>query len=273
MNLEVNNKNPEGMGRTSTSTVLSVEPCIEQFKWFIQEREKIRLRKENNEARPWTDDEVLDKTRFTNIYRQHDKVSKFIFGSCSELDGPDLVYNLLISRLLNRIDILSRILPATPEDDLSFLLDGKATLMNSSAYQVHPGLCKLDEYATNRETIVYYPKKIYNKVYHAITSTRDIKEAVELGNKAFGGYVSFTMLQVVLDYHYLTDYYDDNSDIPVGQGAKVVVEKLGGLDSLATELNMKKYDVEHAACEYRKYLYRQDKVLSRYSYKQNSMGI
>ena len=224
-------------------------------------------------VRPWTQDPVLDKTRFTNIYRQDDKVSKFIFESCGHLNGADLVYNLLISRLINRIDVLSKVLPTTPSTDLSFLLEGEAVFMNSTAYQVSPMMVKLDEYETNRETIVYYPKTVYEQVYEAMTSTKDIKEAVALGNKAYGGHIRFVMFQVVLDYQYLTQYYDDSSDIPIGQGAQAVVETLGGLDILSKKLGMKKYDVEHACCEYRKYLYRQGKVLSRYSYKPNSMGI
>ena len=246
---------------------------LEHFKWFIQERESIRLKKEAGEDRPWTDDEILNRTRFTNIFRQHDKVSTFIFDKCKDLEGPVLVYNLLLSRLMNRVDVISKFLPATPEQSLEFLLEGEAILMNSAAYQVSPGMVKIDIYETNRETIVYYPKKVYEAVFNAITSTTDIAEAVELGNKAYGGHIPFTIFQVVLDYHYLTGHYDDNSNIPIGQGAKMVLEFLGDLDHLTTELNMKNYDVEHAACEYRKYLQRQGKVLSRYSYKENSMGI
>lgn len=262
-----------GMGRTITSTILSVSPRLDEFKWFIEEREKIRKKKERGEDRPWTTDEILDKSRFTNIYRQHDKVSQFVFDKVGHLEGPLLVYNLLLSRLINRVDVLSRFLPTIPTGNLSFLLEGDPAIMNATAYQVAPGMVNLDEFSTNRETIIHYPKKVYNEVYDVITSTVDIKEAVEIGNKAFGGYIPFVMLQVVLDYHYLTGHYNDDSEIPVGQGAKVVVDALGGLDILSYELGMQKYDVEHAACEYRKYLYRKDKQLNRYSYVPNSMGV
>ena len=250
------------------------EEVLSGLKWFIEEREEIRKKKEAGEPRPWTQDEVLDKTKFTNIFRQDDRVSRFIFSRIGKrVEGPNLVYNLLMARLLNRVDVLDKVLPTSPREDLSFLLEGDAILMNSKAYQISPQMIRLDNYKTNRETIVYYPKKVYERVYWAITSTTDIKEAVEKGNKAFGGHIPFTMLQVVLDYHYLTGHYDDNSEIPVGQGAKAIVEKLGGLETLSKKLGMKKYDVEHAACEYRKYLSRQGKKLGSYSYKPNSMGI
>ena len=158
MTLKANNKNPEGMGRTETSTVLSVEPTLDQFKWFINEREMIRKKKDEGLPRPWTNDEVLDKTKFTNIYRQHDKVSQFIFSRLgdSRVEGPNLVYNLLLSRLINRVDVLHNVIPTSPREDISFLLDGDAIVMNSSAYQVHPGLCKLDDYDTNIQTCLLY---------------------------------------------------------------------------------------------------------------------
>ena len=294
------NSSPEGMGRADygiskksrpSGTMSAIEQSrhsragfaemlesmdkdglLDKFKWFICERENIRLKKEAGEPRPWTSDEILDKTRFTNIYRQHDKVSKYIFSKCQHIDGPELVYNLLLSRLMNRVDILSKFLPVLPTDDLSFLLEGDAIMMNSSAYQVSPGMVKLDSFATNRETIVHYPKKVYEDVYTAISSTDHIADAVFIGNKAFGGHIPFTMLQVVLDYHYLTGHYNDDSDVPVGQGAEAIVSKLGGINFLASTFNMKKYDVEHAACEFRKYLSRNGKKLSKYSYVENSMG-
>ena len=249
------------------------EELQKQFLWFIKEREQVRKNKEAGLPRPWSTDEILDKTKFTNIYRTDDKVSRFIFSKVEDLSGPLLVYNLLLSRLLNRVDVLNKILPAHPAQPSTQLLEGEAIMMNSGAYQISPGMVKLSKYGTNRETIVHYPPLVYKAVYEAITSTTSIKEAVLSGNKAYGGHINFAMFQVVLDYHHLTNHYDECSDIPIGQGAMAVVDKLGGLDVLQQITGMRSWDVEHAACEFRKYLHRQDKVLSRYSYVENSMGI
>ncbi|MBC6414713.1 MAG: hypothetical protein GDA45_07540 [Chromatiales bacterium] len=264
-----------GMSRSKTSATIDPEMIsLEQFLWFIEERESIRLKKESGQPRPWTDDEILDKTRFANIYRQDDKVSRFIFEKVKDLDYETLVYNLLLSRLINRVDVLSKLLPCKPSDDISFILEGEGVIMNSQAYQISPGMCKLDEFETNRETIVYYPKKVYKKVADALKSTDSIKDAVDLGNKAYGGTITFAMFQIVLDLQYLRSMYNPTSEIPIGQGAQAVIDKLGGIDNLPEELRkMHRWDVEHAACEYRKYLYRHGKKLNRYSYKPNSMGI
>lgn len=270
---------------------------LEGFVWFIEEREAIRLKKEAGEERPWTTDEVLDKTKFTNIFRIDDKVSRFIFEKVEGLSGSLLTYNLLLGRLINRVDILSKVLPAHPTDNLEFLFEGEGVIMNSAAYQICPRMAHPFGRNTIREVIVYDTKNKHEAVHSAITSTSSIEEAVKDGNKAWGGYLSFAMMQVVCDLQHLTNCYDEPSTIRVGQGGKAVIDCLLGivsdksdiaenvraatydLSGIVAEVNkrvkrpMTAIDVEHAACEYRKYLYRQGKVLSRYSYKPNSMGI
>ena len=110
-------------------------------------------------------------------------------------------------------------------------------------------------------------------MWDTLQTTDDIKIATERGNKAFGGGLSFAMSQVVLDLQFLTGMFDENSDIRIGQGAEEVINQLGGLDILTIATGLSKIDVEHAACEYRKYLRRQGKNPGSHTYKPNSMGI
>jgi len=248
------------------------EDLLIEFCKFINEREEIRKKKEAGLPQPWTSDEILAKSKFSNIYRQHDKVSSLIYTKLKNLKGDLLVYNLLLARLINRCDILNEILPANPNNPPTQLLKGNAVIMNPGAYQVSPGMAKLDVYDTNRETIIFYLPKIYKEVYKALISSKDIETVVELGNKAFGGHIKFVMLQIVLDIQHMKNCYNVNSSIPVGQGAKALCEKLGGLDTLSVKLGMKKYDIEHALCEFRKYLSRKDKIPNNAKYRPNHLG-
>ncbi len=239
---------------------------------FIQERESIRIKKEAGEPRPWTDDEVLDKSKFCNIRREDDKTSKFIFESVKGLTGVELTYNLVLSRLINRIDVLSKVLPTTLSTDLSFLLDGEGVVMNPKAYQISPGVVLSSDYETIREVIVHEVSGLIEGVHQALFSTTDLNEAVELANKAMRGHLRFAMMQVALDIQHLIGFYNSTKVTP-GQGARLVVDKLGGLAEVVESTGLNEIDAEHACCEYRKYLYRQDKILSRYSYVPNSMGL
>lgn len=45
---------------------------------WIQERENIRKAKEADVPRPWTQDKILDKYRFCNVRRKHDRVSRWL---------------------------------------------------------------------------------------------------------------------------------------------------------------------------------------------------
>ncbi len=49
---------------------------VKQLIGFINERDMVRVRKENGSARPWTKDPVLDKFHFCNIRREDDRGTK-----------------------------------------------------------------------------------------------------------------------------------------------------------------------------------------------------
>jgi hypothetical protein len=53
-----------------------IENPIDRFVAFIEERENIRVRRESGKPWPWTNDDILQSYRFTNIHREDDAVSK-----------------------------------------------------------------------------------------------------------------------------------------------------------------------------------------------------
>lgn len=52
---------------------------LERLVHWIQERDSIRLCRQSNQAKPWTDDPILQSYRFTNVRRMDDKVSKWLY--------------------------------------------------------------------------------------------------------------------------------------------------------------------------------------------------
>ena len=263
-----------GIERSSSMLDTSLDwsqASLENFKWFITERENIRKRKEANIKKPWTTDEILEKTKFTNIYRQDDKTSKFIFASLIGYTGINLFGNLVVARLINRVDILQKVLPCSKNTNLTFLLE--TPCMNSAAYQIAPNLAATHDRKTNREVIVYDIRNYIRPAFQAMNTTTNLSTAAERVNIALKGCLKFVSLQIVMDYDFLTNSHPDQSNLMVGQGAQPIINELGSLEFLCKELNMNPIDVEHAACEYRKYIQRHNKDLKHYSYKPNSMGI
>lgn len=51
---------------------------MQRLVYWIKERESIRLKRLNEEPKPWTDDPILQAYRFCNVRRMDDKVSKWL---------------------------------------------------------------------------------------------------------------------------------------------------------------------------------------------------
>lgn len=70
--------------------------------YWIGERESIRLKKEMNLPKPWSDDPVFRTTYFCNVDREDDKVTKWIRYTYSpHVKDPFFIHNIILSRFLN----------------------------------------------------------------------------------------------------------------------------------------------------------------------------
>jgi hypothetical protein len=78
--------------------------------YWIEERERIRVKKEAGEPKPWSDDPVFKTTYFCNVHREDDKVTKWIrkFYSPFVYD-PMFEYNIVLSRFVNKPSSLEEI--------------------------------------------------------------------------------------------------------------------------------------------------------------------
>lgn len=81
------------------------------LKYWIQERETIRLLKEKGDPKPWSDDWVFHHTYFCNVHREDDKVTKWIRGEYSpDVLGEYYDYAIVAARIFNWPDTLSDLL-------------------------------------------------------------------------------------------------------------------------------------------------------------------
>ena len=257
--------------------------CLDEFKWFCQERENLRLTGN-------TQDFILKHNKFTNIFREDDKTSKWIFNKMSSypLDGTNkrmkAFRQLFMFRLINRVDMLDYLGWANLESLKT--LDGK-TFTNLGAYQLQPGIGWKYGYGTIKEAIVNGDifldlEETYEAAFNYKNNT--IAEMVETGNKAFGGYIKFVLFQAILDLLWLTDCPRLDTTPYLGEGSKPAIKAIGiSIEELQDHLQLlfnrkvHLYDAEHALCEYRKYVYQKARLAAGKKiskpYKPNSMGI
>lgn len=76
---------------------------IDRLIYWITERESIRLKKEAGEPLPWTDDEILQRYRFTNVRRMDDRVSRWLLDNwyLPNYDHPNALIACALARFFN----------------------------------------------------------------------------------------------------------------------------------------------------------------------------
>lgn len=88
------------------------EPRITAFSDFMAERHRVYLRRATGAPPPWTKDKLLQKYRFTNVYRELDKVTIWVRKNIREpfADHPYLWFMLCAARQINWPDTLRDLL-------------------------------------------------------------------------------------------------------------------------------------------------------------------
>ena len=92
---------------------LELSDPVAAFFEFCRERERVRLLREGGAPPPWSDDPVLQRGRFLNVFREDDRGSKAILrfaGSVSD-DLPRLVHALFFGRWCNSQRTLDSLSP------------------------------------------------------------------------------------------------------------------------------------------------------------------
>lgn len=87
--------------------------------YWIKERESIRLKKELDEPKPWTDDTILQSHRFCNVRRMDDKVSRWLMENWYEpyKDHPNMLEAVALARFINLPSSLGLLTPFIFHED------------------------------------------------------------------------------------------------------------------------------------------------------------
>lgn len=86
----------------------------ESFITFVKERERIRKLKASGVSFPWTEDEILQRYKFTNVWRQDDAVTKSIQSRLKECESiSDVLLSIFCLRLINRKEVIDNLVLPT----------------------------------------------------------------------------------------------------------------------------------------------------------------
>lgn len=259
----------------------SIVQAINDFKFeatpegvldFLKKREGVRVKKESGLVPPWTDDKVLSKSKFLNVFREHDKVSKVIYANAPSNMFYEYIY---IMRLVNHAVHIPWLMQDGSEwlssvesvrDKMRHFIDKGDTVCNPGAYQINPRIGFKYGYRNIRDSLINVIPNRMPYVIEALKSTNQIDVATDNANKAFGGFTNFWMFQAAIDIAWIyPSKMDRNSKPYFGSGSK---QSIIDEDIMLSYLNENKpiawrefypFDVENAICEYRKYCMRKAK--------------
>lgn len=221
---------------------------------FVHERQEIWLRRHiKSQSPPWTEDSVLRRYRFTNVYRILDPGTQYVVEEIldSPHPRPDRLFNCIIYRILGRRETHSALgvleLPSfTPsgfEHRLREIKNEKDHAVFTGAYTVAPyhqlgGRDKIENVSLLAERI----SKYIDRLIVDLEDTRDLREAYQ-ALRDVPGLGRFLAFQVAVDLTYPLTSNGGRAFIPhspdewavAGPGARrglAILKKDKGLENL-----------------------------------------
>ena len=256
---------------------LEIKNPVKSFFDYCKERESIRIKRESGESFPWSEDPILQKGRFLNVFREDDKVSRSIISIANQIkdDLPLLIQFLFFSRWCNKNEVIKNF--KLDELNSPTILKNNLNLIgnwaNLTAYPVEDIVWKND---------IYKRIDAATELFHGIrddllnlimASNNNVIYATNLINEKFQMKNNFPIFMALIDIAWFRpDLIPLTSEVPTGIGAAPYLDRLQeylGLDNhqqVAIEMialqkenwpdakrEFYPIDIEYQSCECRKY--------------------
>lgn len=211
----------------TTRTDLTQEP-LDMFWRFICERQDVWYRRVVlQDEPPWTDEEILQKYRFTNVYRQLDPGTQYAIQEILERDEskPDKIFNVMIYRLIGRSEThehvgfqrLGEFDPNSFEEELKTRRDQLDEPVFTGAYMVS-GYNQMgsSDKVENIARLFGEVQDRFDRFYEAVEKSSELKQ-VYSAIRELPGFGNFLSYQVLVDLLYPLQVYGGNSLLPYCQ--------------------------------------------------------
>lgn len=221
---------------------------LDLFWRFIDKRQRAWFRRVVEEQPPWSEDEILQKYRFTNVYRELDPGTQYVIQNILEVDASrrDKLLNVMMYRLIGRQEThkhlgfqsLDSFDPRDFERRLKHRRDELGEPVFTGAYMVS-GYNQMGSSDKVENVARLFCQLTANEdFFDDVLSSESLESAYEL-IRSQPGYGNFLSYQVIVDLLYPVNYYDGGSVLPFspddwsspGPGAQK------GLKRLVTEFN------------------------------------
>lgn len=207
--------------------------------YFAAKRQDIFFNRLGGLKYPWTDDQILSKYKFTNVYRASDRVSQYLIKNViykGDQSAEEVFFRILLFKLFNKIEtweFLERRLGAISFSDYSYekyeriLLDAviSGKTIYSGAYIMASGKSYFGHNMKFKNHLCLIELLMKNEVPQKITGYRKMEDVYNL-LRSFPSIGSFLAYQYTIDINYsnLTSF-DEMEFVVAGPGSKDGISK------------------------------------------------
>ncbi len=201
---------------------------------FSNERMMMWDKKNNNSPRPYTDDPILDRYRFCNIYRELDKQTIEIHSQLMRYKSDLSLWllNVAFMRFICNTETVSKV------GFLSFDVNNNKQVFDrlmsmkspkfGSAYIFPVSLITRSEYNTREKFFCYYLPKVMKKTSETITAFDNVGVLDALRNilPIFGFNFKFHWTEILIDVAYQFPQFINLYDrFPIGPGSEPTMKR------------------------------------------------
>ena len=257
----------------------------ERFWWWINERHQIFIKKDIQALEPpWTEDQILREYRFTNVFRELDRTTRWFRKHVrdDQAEDPNVLMATVIFRWFNRIRTgiylgtagLFRRWDSERARDL--LKDVHPVSTGSYIIKTPDGKNKLDGICWCIDNVW----KVREETYRAIISLKTLEHATEylMDFPYLGGFMAYEIVSDLRHTHMLRYAPDIMTWAHAGPGAKRGLNRIHyrptktnfSMDQAVKEMKdllddsphwvgghvprLEMRDIEHSLCEFDKYM-------------------
>lgn len=220
-----------------TKAIIPNDNTLRYYFYFLQERMDIFWRKCEGRGCKWSDDDIFNTYKFTNVYRACDRVSQYlirevIYKDINFFQPQDVLLRILIFKIFNKIDTweyLNRFLesPITVKSfdahKISILLSQRQqiTPIFNNAYMMTGCHQKYDYLPTKHEKWLTMVQKEFIDVHlfdDILNAASMVDVYAKLVNCSFlGGFLAY---QYTIDFNYTPFLnFSEDSFVKAGIGA------------------------------------------------------
>lgn len=203
------------------------KPHYEQIVYWIIERENIRRKKETGQPAPWTKDERMATTRWCNVRRMDDKVSRWLldnFYTNRRIVPSEMAVGASLARLINRPETLELLCPNGYEGFHYKNFYSALANMAKSGQQIFTGVYIINGAGANGrkkwQLVVDNLRDMWNNISDEEIDTTSMQNT-HRNLMQYAGLGSFIAGQVVADLRHVVKgtWADKDSWAPQGPGS------------------------------------------------------